>query len=231
MTPLNLGQLIAARRVEIGIDLYVVAQRLEAEGIKLSRSTLYNWENNKQWNHHWSPDLLNALALVFETTTIELLARLGLAVPFEAPLDYSPMTFGELICTQRTQLGMEYTTLARKLEELGISVSRSTLQHWETAGEWDIHWNGQFLRALAAALETTEVDLLRQLGFPVSLEDPTAQELYLLKRMTQLPEPYRDYVARVSNHLIDTLPNLQRTKSNPQLLPLVIPFPVPNMPK
>ena len=80
------------------------------------------------------------------------------------------MRFGDVVKRHREQIGLSQADLRLRLKTRGFDLARSRISGWEnkdvSPGQ-ELAWNPAFLKALAESLETSEVALLDELGFPV----------------------------------------------------------------
>lgn len=86
------------------------------------------------------------------------------------------MQFSDLIKTRRISLGLTQDELAEKMTALGYQIQYTGISHWETGRTMPPLQNDVFRSALSLALEMTEVEIMRALGFRVESDHSPAGE-------------------------------------------------------
>ena len=96
---------------------------------------------------------------------------------------------GKIIKKRRDDLGLNRGDLLARLRQRGVDIPRTTLRGWEvdTARKWEYDWNPDFLRALAEALEMSDVELLYEMGFPVIPEGLTHRDAVRVDGFSRAP--------------------------------------------
>jgi hypothetical protein len=114
---------------------------------------------------------------------------------------------GSIIKKRRQGLGLKQTDLVARLKAHGVDLPRTTLRGWEAdpARKWDYDWNPDFLRALAESLETSDLAILHEMGFPVIPEGYTLEDMLLAQRIREAPPTQRKEIVRAMLAILDDL--------------------------
>lgn len=95
--------------------------------------------------------------------------------------------------------------LSEHLSAAGFDVSRTTISGWERGERTnELDWNPEFIQALATALNTDAITILRDLGFPVVPDGYTFDDVQLALRVRDIPDPEeRRRAVRILNAVLD----------------------------
>lgn len=119
------------------------------------------------------------------------------------------MAFGTTLKQIRKDAQLSQEDVASYLSSRGFQITPQALSHWETGRSQprEYAWDAKFFRALAEALEISEIELLYKLGFNVTLPNDTpAFIIDLAKRLrplAELPPAQRDDALDRINKALD----------------------------
>lgn len=108
------------------------------------------------------------------------------------------MALGNVVKKRREALGLSRYDIERGMEERGFRLAPTTLRNWEKGRKHsETDWDAGFLRALADTLGTTEIDLLKELGFNITIDGYTSEDLEIAHRIRQLSEADRKKMVKM----------------------------------
>lgn len=116
-------------------------------------------------------------------------------------------TLAEFIQQRREELGLSRLDIERRMTAVGSDLNHNTLESWENrpGNKWERDWNPDFLSALAEVLETDELKILHELGFPVVPEGFTFEDVVLAKRINAAPPEKRKEAVQMLLAIMDRL--------------------------